>query len=138
MERVLLRQSTVYVIIIAAYEQVTKYGGSWLCLTLKNWRNMSGYTDHHTFVGLELSHLVPKADCCVIVGIYTGLENHVITTIMSQASLNAQMVKLFVGTVFIIILERILNIQECQPTSSTARNLEFPMHPKSKSYTACI
>jgi hypothetical protein len=87
---------------------------------------------HHPFVGLELSPLVPKADCCVIVDIYTGLENHVVIATMSQASLNAQIVKLFGGTVFIIILERIYNIQEKQPASSTARNLESPMHPASK------
>jgi hypothetical protein len=73
--------------------------------------------------------LVPKVDCFVTVDIYTGLENHVITAIMSQASLNAQIVKLFGWIVFIIILERILNIQEHQPTSSTARNLESSMHP---------
>jgi hypothetical protein len=66
---------------------------------------MSGYMSHHAFVGLRLSALVPKADCCVIVGLYTGLENHVVIATMSQASLNAQIVKLFGGTVFIIILE---------------------------------
>jgi hypothetical protein len=90
---------------------------------------MVGYTDHHASVGLGFSHLVPNADCCVIMGIYTGLENHVITAFMSQASLNPQIVKLFGGIVFIIILERILNIQERQPASSTARNLESPMYP---------
>jgi hypothetical protein len=89
---------------------------------------MSGFMGHHAFVGLGFSHLVPKADCCVIVGIYTGLEDHVVTDIMSQASLNVQIVKLFGGIIFIIILERILNIQERQPASSTARNLESPMH----------
>jgi hypothetical protein len=93
---------------------------------------MSGYMGHHAFLGLGLSQLVPKADCCVIVGIYTGMENHVVTATMSQASLNAQIVKLFGGTVSIIILEKILNIQERQPASSTARNLESPMHPTSK------
>jgi hypothetical protein len=98
---------------------------------------MSGYADSHAFVGLGLSHLVPKAYCCVIVGIYTGLENHVVTAIMSQASLNAQIVKLFGAIVFIIILEiiileRILNIQKRQPASSTARNMESPMYPTSK------
>jgi hypothetical protein len=46
--------------------------------------------------------------------------------------------ELFGGIVFIIILERILNIQERQPASSTARNLESPMQPTSKGYTACI
>jgi hypothetical protein len=132
MERVLLRQSIVSAITIAACEQVTKYAGSWLGLTFKNWRNMAGYMGHRAFVGLGLSHLVPKADCCVIVGIYAGLENHIITDIMSQTSLKAQIVKLFGGTVSIIILERILNIQERQPASSTARNLESPMHPTSK------
>jgi hypothetical protein len=128
----LLRQSIVFAITIAACEQVTKYGGSWLCLTFKNWRNMPGYMDHHAFVGLGLSHLVPNADCCVIVGIYTGLENHFVTAIMSQASLNAHIVKLFGGTVSIIIFERILDIQERQLASSTSRNLESPMHPTSK------
>jgi hypothetical protein len=76
-----------------------------------------------------LSPLVHKADCCVIVGIYTGLENHVVIATMSQVSLNAQIVKLFGGIVFIIILERISNIQERQRVSSTARNFESPMHP---------
>jgi hypothetical protein len=118
----LLRQNIVSAIIIAACEQATKYGGSWLCLTFKHWRKMSGYMGHHAFVGLGLSPLVPKADCCVIVGIYIGLENHVVIATMSQA-LNAQIVKLFGGIVFIIILERILNIQEGHPASSTARNL---------------
>jgi hypothetical protein len=108
------------------------------CLTFKNWRKISGYMGHHAFAGLGLSHLVPKEDCCVIVGIYTGLKNHVVTDIISQASLKAQIVKLCGGTVFIIILERILNIQERQPASSAARNLESPMHPTSKSYQACI
>jgi hypothetical protein len=84
------------------------------------------------FCRVMIFTLAPKADCCVIVGIYTGLENHVITAIMSQASLNAQIVKLFGGIVLIIILERISNIQERQPASSTARNLESPMHPTSK------
>jgi hypothetical protein len=134
LKRVLLRQNIVSAITIAACEQAKKYGGSWLCLTFKNWRKMSGYMGHHTFVGLGLSPLVPKADCCVIAGIYTGLEKHVVIATISQASLNAQIVKLFGGTVFIIILEIILNIQERQPASasSTARNLESPMHPASK------
>jgi hypothetical protein len=127
-----LRQNIVSAISIAACEQATNCGGSWLCLTFKNWRKMSGHMGHHAFVGLGLSPLVPKADCCVIVGIYTGLENHVVIATMSQASLNAHIVKLFGGTVFIIILERILNIQERQPASSTARNLESPMHSASK------
>jgi hypothetical protein len=43
---------------------------------------MSEYMGHPAFVGLGLSHLVPKADCCVSVGIYTGLENHVVTAII--------------------------------------------------------
>jgi hypothetical protein len=90
---------------------------------------MTGYTDHHAFVGLGVSHLVPNADCCVSVGIYTGLENQVVTAIMSQASLNAQILKLFGGIVLIIILERILNIQERHPASSTARKLESHMQP---------
>jgi hypothetical protein len=72
---------------------------------------MSGYMGNHAFVGLGLSHLVPEADCCVIMGIYTGLGHHVITATRSQASLNAQIVKLCGGTFSIIILERILNIQ---------------------------
>jgi hypothetical protein len=132
MERVFLRQSIVSAITIAACKQVTKYGGSWLCLTFKNWKKMSGYMGHHAFVGLGFSPFLPKAYCCVIVGIYTGLENHVVTATKSQVSLNAQIVKLFGVIVFIIILERILNIQERQPASSTAINLEYPMHPPSK------
>jgi hypothetical protein len=52
---------------------------------------------HHAFVKLGLSPLLPKADCCVSVGIYTGLENHVVIATMSQASLNAQIVKYLVG-----------------------------------------
>jgi hypothetical protein len=127
-----LRQNIVSAITIAACKQATKYGGSWLCITFKNWRKMSGYLGHHTFVGLGLSPLVHKAYCCVIVDIYIGLEYHVVIATMSQASLNAQIVKLFGGIVFIIILERISNIQERQPVSSTARNLESPMHPASK------
>jgi hypothetical protein len=127
-----LIHNIVSAITIAACEQATKYGGSWLCLTFKYWRNMSGYLGHNAFVGLGLSPLVHKADCCVIVGIYTGLENHVVIATTSQASLNVQIVKLFVGIVFIIILDRISNIQERQPISSTARNLESPMHPASK------
>jgi hypothetical protein len=89
MERVLLRQNMVSAITIAACEQATKYGGPWLCLTFKNWRKMSGYMGQHASVGLGLSPLVPKAECCVSVDIYTGLENHVVIATMSQASLNA-------------------------------------------------
>jgi hypothetical protein len=134
----LSRQSVVSVITVSACEQVTKYGGSWLCLKFKNWRKMSGYMGHHAFVRLGLSHLVTKADRCVIVGIYTEMENHVVTATMSQASLNAQIVKLFGGTVSIIILEQILNIQERQPVSSTARSLESPMHPTSKKLPSLV
>jgi hypothetical protein len=75
---------------------------------------MSGFMGRHTFVGLGLSPLVHKADCCVIVGIHTGLENHVVIDTMLQASLKAHIVKLFGGIVFIIISERISNIQERQ------------------------
>jgi hypothetical protein len=113
--RVLLRQIIVSVITNAACEQVTNHGGSWICLTFKNWRKMSGYMGHHAFVGLVLSHLLPNADCCVILGIYTGLENHVVAAVMSQVLLQANIVKLFGGVVFIIIFERRLNIQERQP-----------------------
>jgi hypothetical protein len=134
----LLRHRTASIITIAVCEQVTKYVGSWICLTFKNWRNMSGYTDHHAFVGLGLSHLVPNADCCVIAGVYTGLENHAPTAIMSQASLNAHIVKLFGGIVFIIILEIILNIQERQPASSTAKKWNSLFTQCQKSYTARI
>jgi hypothetical protein len=93
---------------------------------------MSRYMDHHAFVGLGLLHSVPNADFCVIVGIYTGQEHHVVTDIISQVSVKSQIMKLFGGIAFIIILERILNIQERQPASSTARNLESPMHLMSK------
>jgi hypothetical protein len=65
---------------------------------------MSGYMGHHSFVGLGLSPLVHKAYCCVIVVICTGLENHVVIATISQASFNAQIVKLFGGKFFIIIL----------------------------------
>jgi hypothetical protein len=115
-ERVLSRQSTVSVISIAACEQVTKYGGSWLCLMFKNWRKMSGYGSPR-FRRVMIVTLSTQGSC-VIVGIYTGLENHVVTDIMSQASLNAQIVKLFGEIVFILILERILNMQKRQPASS--------------------
>jgi hypothetical protein len=66
---------------------------------------------------------------CVIVGINTGLENQVLTAIMTHASLNAHIVKLCGGIVFILILERILNMQKRQPASSTETNLEPPMNP---------
>jgi hypothetical protein len=82
MERVFLRKSIVSTITIAACEQVTKYDGSWLCLAFNNWRNMSGYVNSHALVRLGLSHLVPNAECCIIVGIYTGLENHIVADIM--------------------------------------------------------
>jgi hypothetical protein len=110
-----LRHNIVSAITIAVCEQATKYGGSWLCLTFNSWRKMSGYLGHHSFVGLGLSPLVYKADCCVIVGISIGLENHVVIATMSHASLNAQIVKLFGGIVSIIILEIISNKQERQP-----------------------
>jgi hypothetical protein len=110
MEMVWLRKSKLSLITIAACTYVTYYGGSWLCLTFNNWRKMSRYMDHHAFAGLGLSHSVPKADFCVIVGTYTGQVNHDITAIISQVSLKAQIAKLFGEIAFIIILERILNI----------------------------
>jgi hypothetical protein len=125
-----LRQNTVSAITIAACKQATKYGGSWLCLTLKNWRKISGYMGNHAFVGLGLSALVHKADCCVIVGIYTGLENHVVIATMLQASLKAQIVKLFGGIVFIIIPERISKRTAARIINS--KKLGIPYDPASK------
>jgi hypothetical protein len=83
----------------------------WWVLALSHLQELEKYVkikmDPHAFVGLGLSHSVLKADFCVIVGIYTGQENHVVPAIVSWVSLKAQIAKLFGGIAFIIILERI-------------------------------
>jgi hypothetical protein len=72
--------------------------------------------------GLGLSQSVIKADYGIFVGIYTGQENHVDIAIISQMPLKAHIMKSFGGIAFIIILERILNIQERMVASSPASN----------------
>jgi hypothetical protein len=104
---------------------------------------MSGYMGHHAFVGLGLSHVVPNTDCLVIVGIYTGLENHVITAIMSQASLKAQIVKLFGGIVSIIILEKNIEYTRTAAGIISSKKLGIPYAPDIKKitkpvYSSCV
>jgi hypothetical protein len=92
---------------------------------------------NHAFAGLVLSESVRNAYYCVFVGMSTGKENYaVIAIILSQMPLKSHIVKLFGGVAFIIISERILNIQGRLLTSSTSRNWEFHIHPML--YTASI
>jgi hypothetical protein len=59
-----------------------------------------------------------------------GHESHVGIVIILMILLKALIVKLFGGKASIIILERILNIQERLPTSSTRKKLVSHTHPK--------
>jgi hypothetical protein len=85
--------------------------------------------DPHAFAGLGMSHSVLEVYFCVFLAMYTGQLYHFTTAIISQKSLKAQIVTLCGGIAFIIILERILNIQERRPTSSAARKWESPIDP---------
>jgi hypothetical protein len=69
------------------------------------------------------------------VAIYIGQASHVGIVIILLILLKAQIAKLFGGKASIVILERILNIQEGLPKSSTQKKLGVPYSPKVKHIT---
>jgi hypothetical protein len=66
---------------------------------------------------------------------YIGQASHVGIVIILLRLLKAQIAKLFCGKASIIILERILNIPERLPKSSTPKKLGVPYSPKVKHIT---